>query len=292
MLLSFLLAVAAVLASDAKRGPAAEERCLDDSISESNSGVVRQHGSALLQASVGRQRATLHRNTAVANVSKAPQHEAPAFEALVESASTQAVVQELHSRISMVLEFIFPQYYAPTWMDFIRLTVYSTAIWCTLILATAWRYKSRKRWPDMEQASLLSTESDFQQWTSGPFECWKDLGVCFWACTCPCIRWADSLEMAGIVRFWVGLSLFGNALLLNSVPSAILLWFVASLCWMAFRQQFRRRFDMDSESSTIVCTDWALYCFCCPCAIAQEARHVEAAFRAGHKAVVSADFFP
>lgn len=194
-------------------------------------------------------------------------------------------LEEMHGRISSALEWIFPSLYAPTWFASVRLTIYSTSIWCTLILLTAWRYKSQKRSPYGEETSLLLTESDFREWTSGPFECCQDMNICLWACVCPCIRWSDTLEIAGLARFWVGLTFCGTVVLMNSLPSFLMLWLVLSLIWMAFRQQLRRRFAMEHDSPSTVFGDWVLYCFCCPCAVAQEARHVEAACRAGHKAV-------
>jgi len=307
MLLKLLLFVSVALASNAEpqpiRTPAALGRCpsehgMKGSSAHQESGPVAcQRGSALLQAAVGRQRLLPQRDATAAHADESPPHRREKFEALAESTSpsaqnAMAVLEVMHARISLVLEWVFPQFFAPTLLASVRLMVYSTAIWCTLVLVAAWRYKSRKRWPDPEQAGLLNSDSDFKEWTSGPFECFQDIGICFWACMCPCIRWADNLEMVGVFRFWVGLSLFGNLLLLNSLASGLLLWFTGALCWMAFRQQLRRRFDMESDSADTLFNDWALYCFCCPCAIAQEARHIEAASMVGHKAVVRRTSLP
>lgn len=291
MLLKLLLLVAVALASDVLPRPTCTLAATGSRFHQDISLVGRQRGSALLQAAVGRQRVLPQRDTAAVHAKESPPLVERTFQALAESTSPSAFsdiksLELVRARISSVLEWVFPQFYAPTWLASVRLMVYSTAIWCSLILVTAWRYKSRKRWPDTEQKGLLHNDAEFREWTSGPFDCLQDISVCFWACMCPCIRWADSLETAGILRFWVALAFFANLMLLNSIESGLLLWLVGALSWMAFRQQLRRRFGMESDTTGTLFNDWALYCFCCPCAIAQEARHVEAASRAGHKALV------
>lgn len=168
------------------------------------------------------------------------------------------------------------------------LSLVSAAIWCTLVGAIACLYRSHKAFT---QAISSRPEQDFNDWTSGPFDFFpglsffSDLKVCCWSCWCPCIRWADNMDMLGILSFWVGLLVFCGLVLLNTVPGGLLLWLIASLLWMSFRQQLRMKFDMEQNTLRTFVGDCALYCCCWPCAIAQEARHIEEASRAAHKAV-------
>jgi len=161
------------------------------------------------------------------------------------------------------------------------LSLASFFIWCTFVAAFASVYRSQKSFP---QAVSSRPEQDFNDWTSGPFDFVADWSVCCWSCWCPCIRWADNMDMLGILSFWVGLLVFCGLVLLGTVPGGLLFWLVASLLWMSFRQQLRVKFDMEQNNLRTFAGDCLLYCCCWPCAISQEARHIEEACRAAHKA--------
>lgn len=192
----------------------------------------------------------------------------------------QSSIQHIQKRFPDTLVTEFPS--LRTTLGAVQgLVLVSILIWCTLVGCAARFYKSHK-----PRVMALSSrpESDFNDWTSGPFDMLSDWKVCCWSCWCPCIRWADTMDMLGIVGFWVGLLVFCGLFLLNAVPGGLLLWFVASLLWMSFRQQLRMKFDMEHNTFKTFMGDWSLYCCCFPCAIAQEARHIEEACRADHKA--------
>jgi Cys-rich protein (TIGR01571 family) len=162
------------------------------------------------------------------------------------------------------------------------LSLISSLIWCVFVVVFASLYRSNKAF---SQAVSSRPEQDFNDWTSGPLDVCADWRVCCWSCWCPGIRWADNMDMLGIVSYWVGLSVFCGLVLLTTVPGGLLLWIVASLLWMSFRQQLRMKFDMEQNTLRTFAGDCLLYCCCWPFAIAQEARHIEEASRAAHKAV-------
>lgn len=197
----------------------------------------------------------------------------------------QSFIQHIQKRLPDTLVDEFPSL-KTTLGAFQGLALVSILIWCTLVCCAARFYKSNK-----PRVMALSSrpESDFNDWTSTPFDMFSDWKVCCWSCWCPCIRWADTMDMLGIVGFWVGLLVFCGLVLLNALPGGLLLWFVASLLWMSFRQQLRMKFDMEHNTFRTFMGDWSLYCCCWPCAIAQEARHIEEACRADHKAIRNCD---
>lgn len=197
----------------------------------------------------------------------------------------QHTVRRIHEELPASLVYIFPTLNTDIGAIF-GLSLATFVIWCTLVAATASLYRSRKAFP---QAVSSRPEQDFNDWTSGSFDIFSDWKVCCWSCWCPCIRWADNMDMLGIVSFWVGLLIFCALVLLGTVPGGLLFWLVASLLWMSFRQQFRMKFDMEQNNLRTFVGDCMLYCCCWPCAIAQEARHIEEACRAAHKAVRKAD---
>jgi Cys-rich protein (TIGR01571 family) len=162
------------------------------------------------------------------------------------------------------------------------LSLATATIWCSFVFAVAFVYRSNKAFP---RAISSRPEQDFNDWTSTPTDVCADSQVCCWSCWCPCIRWADNMDMLGIVSFWAGLLMFCSLILLISVPGGLLLWLVASLLWMSFRQQLRLKFDMEQNTFKTLFSDCMIYCCCWPFAIAQEARHIEEASRAAHKAV-------
>jgi Cys-rich protein (TIGR01571 family) len=169
------------------------------------------------------------------------------------------------------------------------LSTFTILVWITLTGAAAHFYRNTKQWPDMPQGGAGSepglVEADFQEFHSGPFDCMQDNSSCCWATWCPCIRWADNMGMVNIIGYWFGICIFCGMVMLCVFPFGIIVWFFASLLWMSFRQKLRQKFGMEHSSVSTYFGDWLLYCCCCCCAISQEARHIDTAGRAGHKAV-------
>jgi len=197
------------------------------------------------------------------------------------AATAQQMAHYLRTELPDSLVYFFPSMQTDVGAVF-GLALISSAIWCTLVTLAACVYRSQKSFP---QAVSSRSKQDFNDWTSGPFDFCSDAKVCCWSCWCPCIRWADNMDMLGIVSFWVGLGLFCGLIMLTTVPGGLLLWLVAVLLWMSFRQQLRLKFSMEQSTFRTFIGDCALYCCCWPCAIAQEARHIEEACRAAHPAM-------
>lgn len=241
--------------------------------------VVEQ--TPAMQAEVA-ERMTVERPTAIATLPVADVAEGIDKERLLPLAqdSFLALTQQTREQFPMSLVYVFPK--GDDIGAVLVLAVVSVLLWCVLVWAAACFYRHHKRFP---QAISSRPEQDFKEWSSGPFDVFQDCSVCCWAVWCPCIRWADNMDMMGFVSFWVALLIFCGVILLNTVPGGILLWFVASLLWMSYRQQLRKKFDMPHSNFSTYAGDWALYCCCWPCTIAQEARHIEEAARAAHKAV-------
>mmetsp|Transcript_13920 Transcript_13920/g.24344 ORF Transcript_13920/g.24344 Transcript_13920/m.24344 type:complete len:375 (-) Transcript_13920:58-1182(-) len=196
--------------------------------------------------------------------------------------SILALSQQTREQFPMSLVYVFPTMKTDDVGAVFILAAVSVSLWCVLVWGAACFYRHQKRFP---QAISSRPEQDFKEWSSGPFDVFQDCSVCCWAIWCPCIRWADNMDMMGFVSFWVALLIFCGVILLNTVPGGILLWLVASLLWMSYRQQLRKKFDMPHSNFGTYAGDWVLYCCCWPCTIAQEARHIEEAARAAHKAV-------
>jgi Cys-rich protein (TIGR01571 family) len=155
------------------------------------------------------------------------------------------------------------------------------------------------------------------------FKVWKfelhDLGgepeALFRSYLCPGITWADSVSTAGLLGFWAALLLFlgctaldwllltwGAAwafrgvlvqfsaplvlLALGGVSLAASRWGSAAALAVAYRRRLRWQFQMDDQDEGSFTTDCLAHFCCGSFAINQEARHVQAARRAGHSAVM------
>ncbi|CAK0871970.1 unnamed protein product [Prorocentrum cordatum] len=142
-----------------------------------------------------------------------------------------------------------------------------------------------RRWGS--DAKGKASDESLSQWKDGLCDCFDEPEICFWACCCPAIRWADTVDLGGLVPFWVALAIYLGLSVGSAFLGEALLWAALAVACAGFRQEMRRKFGM-SQSGRTYAEDCLLYCCCSCCAIAQEARHIEEACRVGHP-VVAAD---
>lgn len=104
--------------------------------------------------------------------------------------------------------------------------------------------------------------------------------ICLCSCCCPCIRWADTISMLGLMRFWSAFFIFLIISYLHEISGGSLVWWLALVLLCTYeRQQIRKIFGMPRGTFGTIAADCCCYCWCLPCTIAQEARHVEKAVR-------------
>jgi len=157
-----------------------------------------------------------------------------------------------------------------------------------LVLAVAFYRRKTKQVvvPDLREDDGEKAET-FESFRDTICHCFSDWNTCLWSFFCPCVRWAENQSAVGTVGFWAAVALILVLCGLDAVLG-VAAWIAIALVQMLFRQLFRRAFKM--EEAGTCCSffkDFLAYCFCGPCTIAQEARHVEAAASAGHEAVTS-----
>lgn len=161
----------------------------------------------------------------------------------------------------------------------------------------------------------------FKVWKHELFDLHGQAHLCLWAGLFPGIRWAESLNRAGLLGYWSALALFmvlaaidwlalawsagmvlwGSAWDYILAPPMFLAW--VCCCTMAtwifaaalsayYRSRLRRKFHMEEEDGHWpLLTDCFVHFGCCGlCAIVQEARHVQAAWRAGHTSIAMTHF--
>lgn len=131
--------------------------------------------------------------------------------------------------------------------------------------------------PQQHSISLLNQGT----WRFGLFDCLEaDRVVCCVACFCPSIRWADTMRMAGVYSFWVGLLVFASLLNLSSATAGVS-YLVLLIVVVRKRQDLRRLFAMKEDYATMA-TDCCSYFCCMCCTLIQDARQMEEAYALNH----------
>lgn len=114
------------------------------------------------------------------------------------------------------------------------------------------------------------------------FGCFKNPGICCCACFCPGLRWSDTMRLSGFLPICTGLTAFFVCALLNGlVYTNSFIGPVTCLLLLYYRQKLRGKLALHSCTAYTCCVDF-LYVLLCPwCAIAQEARVVQNAYKVG-----------
>jgi Cys-rich protein (TIGR01571 family) len=194
------------------------------------------------------------------------------------SSIASEVEAELESEVKKV-ESIETAYVMPQvnpLSQFTRDAMYYRFINAIFWLAVAIIYRLTKTPPKQDENP---DTFDFSHWSSDSFDCCQDPAICCMATCCQGIRWSQTADMAGILKYWIAIAfLFVMSVLL---PLDIYVAMFAGLI-IGGRSRLRQIYSMKGQGECgTICGDVILICFC-PCiSIAQEARHVEAAKKAG-----------
>eukprot|EP00747_Dinoflagellata_sp_TGD_P068034 gnl/TRDRNA2_/TRDRNA2_155536_c0_seq3.p1 gnl/TRDRNA2_/TRDRNA2_155536_c0~~gnl/TRDRNA2_/TRDRNA2_155536_c0_seq3.p1 ORF type:complete len:115 (-),score=18.14 gnl/TRDRNA2_/TRDRNA2_155536_c0_seq3:396-740(-) len=90
------------------------------------------------------------------------------------------------------------------------------------------------------------------------------------------------MSMAGLLSFWSAFTIIMGLGILNAITGGIMMYIVMMVVCTMYRQQIRTKFGIEHDEKHIYVYDFLSYAFCFCCAIAQDARQIEAAAIAGH----------
>lgn len=154
-----------------------------------------------------------------------------------------------------------------------------------LIFAACYKsYKENPTCPPQDGEEHTAELLDRQNWRFGLCSCTSNPSVCCMTLCCPVIRWADTMEMSGLMVFWAAVTVC--ALLLSmSYATFGLTYLLFVLMATHGRQQLRELFGLSGRSAQGCMYDCFLYSCCCYCAIWQEAQQLEEAYAVGHPVV-------
>eukprot|EP00746_Dinoflagellata_sp_MGD_P162023 gnl/MRDRNA2_/MRDRNA2_89401_c0_seq1.p1 gnl/MRDRNA2_/MRDRNA2_89401_c0~~gnl/MRDRNA2_/MRDRNA2_89401_c0_seq1.p1 ORF type:complete len:334 (+),score=38.65 gnl/MRDRNA2_/MRDRNA2_89401_c0_seq1:173-1174(+) len=154
----------------------------------------------------------------------------------------------------------------------------------TLILGVFYKmYKHNPTSPpeDGEEHSVAAL--DKREFRYGLCSCSRP-SICCMSFCCPAIRWADTIEMSGLMPFWLGLTVC--ALLVCMSEATFGLTYLLFLLMATHgRQQIRALFGIPGRQTQGAVYDFCIYSCCCCCAIAQEAQQLDEAYAVGHPVV-------
>jgi Cys-rich protein (TIGR01571 family) len=125
---------------------------------------------------------------------------------------------------------------------------------------------------------------DQRRWRFGLCNCLANPTVCCMALCCPAVRWSDTMHMAGLLAFWLALTVC-NLLLSMGSASFGLTYLLFVLMATHGRQQIRALFGIPGRTVEGFAEDFCTYSCCWCCAIVQEAQQLEEAYAVGHPVV-------
>lgn len=161
------------------------------------------------------------------------------------------------------------------------LSIFSSML-LTLCCAFAYtRIKEDRRVPLNDGEEHSPNALNRGTWRFGLFDCIHDSKICIISCCCPCIRWSDTMRMAGLMGFWAALILMAFLNAISPITGGITM--LVMLCMATYRrQQIRKLFGIKGGDHTSMFEDCCVYCWCSCCAIVQEARQLEEAYAVGY----------
>mmetsp|Transcript_13462 Transcript_13462/g.31920 ORF Transcript_13462/g.31920 Transcript_13462/m.31920 type:complete len:321 (-) Transcript_13462:204-1166(-) len=161
-----------------------------------------------------------------------------------------------------------------------RLILISSTVAAGMVLALIYRHAKPTRAGDAS-----GDPQQLAEWSSGYWDCCADQQIFWLSCCCPFLRWGDTMGMAGIISFWPATLLW---LFIQASTFLLPLFLLINVALMTYgRQMLRKGFGMkDLGTGQGICGDCMYVSFCTPCAITQEARHVEKAKQMQHPVTV------
>lgn len=161
-----------------------------------------------------------------------------------------------------------------SWKTHVVSAVFSWAIYVMLALLIWSVCYPAKPFPVAEPADIEDPKVTLE---SGHFACLRSPEICWCACCCPGLRWADTMYMAGLTSIVTGLTFVFCCSLLNCFTyfgNAIVGPFTLLLA-LYYRHKLREAIGLSYWTAGSCCIDCLYLLFCPWCAIAQEARTVK-----------------
>jgi len=151
------------------------------------------------------------------------------------------------------------------WLDYLFVAVVNigVAAVCALIYD---RYRLRAKHLFAPKPVALEQRSQDDMGV-GLFSCFGDVKLTVFACCCPCLRWADTLDKAGLLKYWAAVAVFIVLAVLSPITFGISGVALIFVCFR-YRQRLRKKYSVEPNDGQ----DLLAYLCCGTCAVVQEAR--------------------
>lgn len=146
-------------------------------------------------------------------------------------------------------------------------------IYLIIVFGAGFAYVKFKAGGDYRLKDVTQVPTD--DFSDGICSCGASIPIALTACLLPCIRWSETIEQNGFMKFFQALGLFTCLLLVNTFLSGVGTLLVVILGTI-FRVKIRQNYQLPTSAQTH-CMDFCAWVMCTPCVIAQEARHTERA---------------
>lgn len=151
-------------------------------------------------------------------------------------------------------------------------------IWAVVVLIFGCIYNELKQtikpYLMMDREWAYDERGDPKDFSIGIFQVYQEPKLLCFSCCCGAVRWSETISMSGFMSFFSGLMLF---IVITFASNVSVAWIVC-IGWLTyFRQMLRQEYDLDYGDPFTIAEDCCTYCLCSPCAVAQEAIHVERA---------------
>lgn len=143
------------------------------------------------------------------------------------------------------------------------------AVYLVLVVVSAFAYSKFQSDMPLQDMRFLPKDG----FSDAIYSCSSSWSICCYACCCPCLRWSDTVSKVNLMYFWMGVILWGILMYINFLVVGLAAPILA-LLGAAYRYRLRIHFGFPTSYTTMF-QDLFAWCCCMPCAIAQEARHVD-----------------
>lgn len=158
-------------------------------------------------------------------------------------------------------------------MDFIVIGV--------IIAVSAFLYMKLGLRVEATEKGTLKPSTEEAKFNFGLFDfdncCDRDMTLCLCSWCCLPVRWADSVSQEKVkigVSFWAAVATAGTLFAIDTLTAGLSLLVFVAFAALA-RQKMREAMGLEHGTAVSMLCDFATWCFCSPCAAAQEAREVQ-----------------
>lgn len=139
----------------------------------------------------------------------------------------------------------------------------------------------------LERLTWLQTKSDSDEkvtaeaiFKTGHFHCLEDVGTCIPAFLCMPIRWSDTLSVSWCLGFWFSFVLWEIAAAANCFTYGLPFFgLFTCVLMLILRQNVRAKLRLPRWGPCTLFYDCCFVCWCPCCAVAQEARAMNEAYK-------------